>query len=331
MLYVSHINADNTISVKDSDSKVITHIDRRQIEEGNNIPFVLGVFRYNNSVEIHEITWENGSDCLIPLIQTISNPHIKQYAELVRHIIPPYIFEIPASSTGKYHPASDAGLGGLKRHLISVTKMLMYLVQPEFSKQLFTSDEIDIMKVACMMHDGLKNGWEQSKYTKHEHPMLMAKAIMGCQTILPAQLIQKIAECIASHMGEWNEDKYGNGATLPKPSNKCQYYVHLADFLASRSDVNFVFGDTVYYLEGQTPEKTGPTAKVELKDSDIQAVDKAMVKIKSKRVSPAMKKKLGIERSQAEIVSIWESIQKYKNCSEKQMKYLELAKNFIKN
>lgn len=252
MLYVSHINVDNTISVKDSFTKEIQHFKKEQIENPTTmIPFILGVFKNGSRVEIHQITWENGSECLLPLIKDLKNPMIQQYADLIRHIIPPYIFQIPSSSTGKYHPASDAGEGGLKRHLISVTKTLDYLTQPAFSKSLFSSDEIDLMKVACFMHDGLKNGWEQEKYTRFDHPLLMANAIRGCNTILAPNMVEFIAHCIESHMGEWNTSKYSQ-VVLPTPSDKNQYFVHLADYLASRSDVNFVFNDNVYYKDGQT-------------------------------------------------------------------------------
>lgn len=256
MLYVSHINVDNTISVKDSDTKQIQHFKKEQIENPiTMLPFILGVFRTGSRVEIHEITWENGSDCLLPLIKDLKNPTIQQYADLIRHIIPPYIFQIPASSTGKYHPASDAGEGGLKRHLISVTKTLDYLTQPAFSKSIFSSDEIDLMKVACFMHDGLKNGWVQEKYTRFDHPLLMANAIRGCNTILAPNMIEFIAHCIESHMGEWNTSQYNPNIVLPLPSDRNQYFVHLADYLASRSDINFVFNGNVYYKDGQSPVK----------------------------------------------------------------------------
>ena len=254
MLYVSHINADNTISVKDSDTKQIQHYPKEQIESPvAMIPFILGVFRYGNSVEIHEITWDNGSDCLVPLIKDIKNPTVQQWADVVRHIIPPYIFKIPASSTGKYHPAGDAGEGGLKRHLISVTKMLDYLTQPAYSKTLFNQDGIDLMKVACMFHDGLKNGWTQEKYTRFDHPILMAKALRGCTTILNTECIEFIAHCIESHMGEWNTSKYDPSITLPTPSDKYQYFVHLADYLASRADINMTSEGKIYYNNWDTP------------------------------------------------------------------------------
>ncbi len=344
MLYVSHINVDGTISVKDSVTKEIRHFEKVQIESPYTmIPFILGVIRVSGQVEIHEVTWENGSDCLIPLIEDLKNPTIREYANLVRHLIPPYIFEIPASSTGKYHPASDAGEGGLKRHLISVTKTLDYLTQPEFSHTMFTDDEIDLMKVACMFHDGLKNGWEQEKYTRFDHPLLMAKAITGTQTILNADMVNFIACCIATHMGEWNTSKYAPNVTLPKPDNKYQYFVHLADYLASRSDINYVFGNTVYYQEGQNVEKIGtkdksstpvavlPTSKPQkarLTDADLQSVQIAIQKAQTMQIPQAMITKLGIERGQAEIIDIWGNLVQFKQCSEKQQKYLVLANQF---
>jgi hypothetical protein len=55
--------------------------------------------------------------------------------------------------------------------------------------------------------------------------------------LLDTEIIEKIASCISSHMGEWAydyKDKYKKNQLLPKPNSKMQNIVHLADYLASR-------------------------------------------------------------------------------------------------
>ena len=59
-------------------------------------------------------------------------------------------------------------------------------------------------------------------------------------TGLSSTEIEVIATTIESHMGEWCIDKR-SGQTLPKPQNKYQKLVHLADYLASRKDIEVLF------------------------------------------------------------------------------------------
>lgn len=47
-----------------------------------------------------------------------------------------------------------------------------------------------------------------------------------------------------SHMGQWNTDKK-SPVVLPLPKNKYQKMVHLADYLASRKDLELTFEENV--------------------------------------------------------------------------------------
>ena len=46
----------------------------------------------------------------------INNPRYKEGAQKLISLLPDYFFEVPASSTGKYHPSFALGSGGLVRH-----------------------------------------------------------------------------------------------------------------------------------------------------------------------------------------------------------------------
>ena len=106
----------------------------------------------------------------------------------------------------------------------------------ECIREEFTSRERDLMRVAGIMHDSMKSGtdedFEKSKYTKFDHPLLAADNIRKMKG-LPDEEIKLIATTIESHMGSWNTDKRSK-TVLPKPENKYQKLVHLADYLASR-------------------------------------------------------------------------------------------------
>ena len=49
-------------------------------------------------------------------INYIRNPEYQKNAEVLIELLPDYFFEVPASSTGKYHPKFASGEGGLVRH-----------------------------------------------------------------------------------------------------------------------------------------------------------------------------------------------------------------------
>ena len=46
----------------------------------------------------------------------IKNNRYKENIKVLINLLPDYFFEIPASSTGKYHPYYATGKGGLVRH-----------------------------------------------------------------------------------------------------------------------------------------------------------------------------------------------------------------------
>ena len=51
-----------------------------------------------------------------PELGTIKSQVYSDFAEAAIISLPDYFFEIPASSTGKYHPSYALGTGGLVRH-----------------------------------------------------------------------------------------------------------------------------------------------------------------------------------------------------------------------
>jgi hypothetical protein len=50
---------------------------------------------------------------ITPILDTIVNDDIREFAKVLVEGLPPYVWEVGASSTGKYHPAYSLGLGGL--------------------------------------------------------------------------------------------------------------------------------------------------------------------------------------------------------------------------
>lgn len=178
------------------------------------------------------------------ILNTIENEDIRHFAEECIETIPDYFWEVGASSTGKYHPQYALGELGLARHTCALVRFLNHILNVDCFGDKFTSREKDLMRVAGMMHDTRKSGddvdYAKSKYTKFDHPLLAANEIRSLIGFISPEELEIVATTIESHMGQWNTDKRSS-VVLPLPTNKYQKMVHLADYLASRKDIEVLF------------------------------------------------------------------------------------------
>lgn len=134
------------------------------------------------------------------------------------------------------------------------------MFEVESVRNQFTSRERDLLRIAGLMHDSRKSGsqaeYQKSKWTRFDHPIQAAKVVRQLDGI-PKNEIEFIAHAIESHMGQWNESKRDPGIVLPKPEDKYQIIVHLADYLASRKDIELKFDelpDTSAFVEKRVEE-----------------------------------------------------------------------------
>ncbi len=171
----------------------------------------------------------------------IKNSKYRKNAEVLISLLPDYFFEVPASSTGKYHPSFAQGQGGLVRHTKVAVKIAHELLNSIIG-QPFNQEEKDLIILALILHDGLKHGNPKEEYVRFDHPVLIAKFIQNNQkrTTFNDKEIQFLTNIISSHMGPFNTNKYSD-VILPVPKNKYQKFVHMCDLLASRKflDVKF--------------------------------------------------------------------------------------------
>lgn len=178
------------------------------------------------------------------ILNTIENEDIRHFAEECIETIPDYFWEVGASSTGKYHPQYALGELGLARHTCALVRFLNHILNVDCFGDKFTSREKDLMRVAGMMHDTRKSGddtdYAKSKYTKFDHPLLAANEIRSLIGFISPEELEIVTTTIESHMGQWNTDKRSS-VVLPLPTNKYQKMVHLADYLASRKDIEVLF------------------------------------------------------------------------------------------
>ena len=183
------------------------------------------------------------TNCFKKEINYIKDNNLKDDLKKLIKLLPDYFFEIPASSTGKYHPKFALGEGGLVRHTKVAVRIAYELLNNNTIGCKFTDRDKDLIIMALTLHDGLKNGLEHDKYTKFDHPLLISKYIMENKDKLKMAIddLRKMCSMIESHMGEWTYDNYKKKEVLPKPKTAEQRFVHMCDFLASKKflDVEF--------------------------------------------------------------------------------------------
>lgn len=161
--------------------------------------------------------------------------------------VPAYIWFVPASSSGKYHPKSSLGMGGLVRHIKSVFAISEELLaHPLYAP--FTDAEKDEIRVAILLHDMCKQGTQDTPlHTLTEHPLLVREALNPFDDIgyiasvegteqqqKDSEAWSRICDLIETHMGIWTKDSKTNQEVLDVPKTKAQLFVHMCDYLASR-------------------------------------------------------------------------------------------------
>ena len=174
-------------------------------------------------------------------INYIKNERIKKSLITMTNLLPEYFFHVPASSTGKYHPAFSLNEGGLLRHTKAAVRIAKELLDNECLNN-FTDDEKDLIIMAITLHDGLKHGRVKSEYTVFEHPIIMSEYIKENKDKLELtdDELNLVCSCVETHMGPWTTDYNGN-EVLQRPKTKYQCFVHMADYLASRKFLNIKF------------------------------------------------------------------------------------------
>lgn len=217
-------------------------------------------------------------------INYIKSPILKEVTKEVLNASPECIQTIPASLSGKYHPTLDLvtgytdesdnlHTGGLVNHIKAVTGIAKCLMKSNVFRDmigLITDEEfdyLDIMNmyedcaiVACLLHDCCKPDNISEHKTRFDHPICAAELFKKKYDELYVNnssnslndwqysfYKEQIANSIASHMGKWNTSKYMPNVILPVPCSSLENFVHMCDYLASRSFIDFNFKK--YYEE----------------------------------------------------------------------------------
>ena len=143
-------------------------------------------------------------------LEYIKDDNIRESLQIMINKIPDYFFTIEASSTGKYHPKYTLGVGGLLRHTKSAIRIAIEL----FGIYKFPDKTKDLIIFSLLLHDSVKKGEIESKYTLFEHPLVACDFIKKYKDELKLSLedLDFVCGCISSHMGRFNTINYSSEA-----------------------------------------------------------------------------------------------------------------------
>ena len=177
-------------------------------------------------------------------INYIKNEKYKKSIKELISLLPDYFFNVPATSTGKYHPLFAQGECGLVRHTKVAVRIAYEMYMDESITGAYTNNEKDLMIMSLILHDGLKSGLEKDDFTRVDHPILIRNYLREnkAKTDLTDKEIDFMVDVISSHMGPWNTNNYSD-VVLPKPESSRQRFVHMCDYLASRKVLNVEFDE----------------------------------------------------------------------------------------
>lgn len=174
----------------------------------------------------------------------INNEIFRKVITTFLDTVPDYFQDVPASSSGKYHPFYALGRGGLVRHTKAAVKIAKDLLSLDYNKGRFDTFDRDIIISSLIIHDCYKQGTDNSGsgHTEALHPKICAEefwgyinkyivdlSISGVHRIELNRFKLGVSDCVKSHMGQWDAD-----GKLPIPADDMSYFVHMCDYLASR-------------------------------------------------------------------------------------------------
>jgi len=173
-------------------------------------------------------------------LKNIHDPEILSFVDKVFiNLTPNYFWTVPASISGKYHPKSALGDGGLVRHVKLAVKWGLELLSCWPYTSVAVKEEV---VAALLLHDLLKNGPSLQVGLPNGtlyHGIYLAEKIyslFSIEFINNNPKYWRIVKAIRNHMGKWTYDYIPNISDIRGIKNEhvvC-LTVHLADYCASR-------------------------------------------------------------------------------------------------
>ncbi len=201
-----------------------------------------------------------------PVLEKFETEDMKIYCSEMIKLMHDYIFDMPSSTTGKFHNRTQCQIHGQIYHVLMFAEILNYILDLKYFKGKFKSPvQRDAMRCSALFHDSWKCNNGDSQYTVFEHPLLAGKWVR--ETKVEHDIDDKIKEAIARmcerHSGEFSTSKRSK-IILPEPENDMEAMIHMCDILSSRHNIDMdipdyladVFKDVAIPTEEFDPETT---------------------------------------------------------------------------
>lgn len=177
-----------------------------------------------------------------PFLKNFETDLFKEYFMDMVAEMPDYIFTMPSSTSGKFHNAKQCETYGQLYHVYMFNSILNHLLSLKHNKEKYDKPyERDAMRCVPTFHDAVKCGWNGSKYTVQDHPVLAAEWVLSTvvKHDIPIEYKHMIADMCEAHSGEWNKSRSGK-VIMSEPRNDREFLIHECDILASRSDLDYI-------------------------------------------------------------------------------------------
>ena len=206
------------------------------------------------------MTKEDKKKVFEPLSRNFETDLFKNYYMDMVVEIPTYIFTMPSSTSGKFHNAKQCETYGQIYHVYMFDSILNHRLRLKINKQLYpTPEERDAMRCVPAFHDAVKCGWNGSRYTVQDHPVLAEQWVLNTKVNhdIPEKYKKMIADMCLTHSGEWNKSRAGK-VIMPEPRNQREFFIHECDILASRADLDYIIPDELKTIVGESVKQELP-------------------------------------------------------------------------
>lgn len=196
------------------------------------------------------MTKEQKQKIFEPLARNFETDEFRAYYLDMVAEIPDYIFTMPSSTSGKFHNSTQCQTFGQIYHIYMFDSILNHRLRLKVNTEVYpTPEERDCMRCIPAFHDAVKCGWNGSKYTVQDHPVLAAKWVLETKVEhdIPLEYKQIIAGMCETHSGQWNTSRSGK-VIMPEPRNLMEFFIHECDILASRSDLDYIINEELKEL-----------------------------------------------------------------------------------
>lgn len=191
----------------------------------------------------------------LPEVDAIYNEEIRDCViETFLKGCPDEFWELPTSSSGKYHSPDERGKHGNWLHTKRVFAKYVDMSESYWEAGEISTKQREAGKGAALLHDMMKYGWpsENNEHTVNNHDIIganVARDIGGCPN--------EIYLLIHGHMGPWGEGMI--------PENDRQWLFHFADKAAASTDEDDL---AVYFPSSELREEFPNLNVIEVGEDD---------------------------------------------------------------